>query len=1070
MALAVLSLLAGCQEKIDGPAPSVTSVVSSVSGTHFICTCDALSGCLKEQNDVLTLSGSGFAPLPVNLLAESAMLLPTVVFKAPTGAEFKVDGEIPANNPAGVRIDYKDDATLLVTLTPAFVKDWPIGKYSVTVHNPNGQSGVLTDGLEVTYGPVLDSVTPSVVCSDIDTKITLKGKNFRPGAKVMIDDKEITPVTFKDSETLEVTVAKGHATGKFDVSVINPEGCATTKTDVLEVVPPPTVTKVSPNIVCTGGLVTITGTGFRPGATVTIGSTTLSGSSVTVTSSTTITVSVGPMPPGGPYDVTVRNPDGCSSKTLPSALTVVPGPIIVAVDPSTVYSKVSFPIAIFGSGFKTGSIVTADASPPVTLTVTAVASGRIDALVPANSLQPGTYDITVKDPGGCSYTLRQALTVTDKLTVRVCGIDPSFGYYMEDTDVTITSGTGTGCSTGTTNFTSTPRAWLNVGGTLKALKAVGFVTSTSLTGTVPAGLTPSTTAYDLLVQNPDGGIGLKQKAFRVVDKAVPLIQSINPGDVTTKWSGTLTINGKNFRAPVKVEILWSSGQKNNLSGPTVVSSEKVTVALDVATLVLLPGAYLVRLTNTDQGTYYDYSALAVTNPSGNLGTWSSTSTTLNTARRRHGMVAGRISAAARYLYVIGGDAGGKASSPFSSVELVPLDKYGATGTWITQRYGLNAPRTGLGALAQGKYIYVIGGEGSSGVLKSVERAMILSPSDAPEISSYTFSLGGTLKKGAWYYRVSATMQASDKDNPGGETLPSDPVVIHAIDNVQATLNWKAVTGAATYNVYRNAAANGAVGKEQLLADGLTATTYTDTGGAIKNANQTPLIKGSTGKFVTVGSALGTARSDAAVTSALDPSGNRFVYVAGGQTSASAALDSVEYASLSADGATLGSFTRATSSLLSKRSGAMLGVGHNATSPLIPKGTTYLYVAGGWDGSSVANSGSRTTAASGGKPGSWTAVAQMKNKPPFAAVGWMVNDTFYYFGGSTLGTTASNLSFSCLLKSTTVPDFANCNSLAAAALPAATMHAALALESAYFYISGGGASSALATKTVIKTVY
>jgi len=1068
-------LVPACASDLDGPTPTIDSVVNE-DGNSAICTCDALAGCVKDKNDVLTIAGAGFAPLPVGLLEEPTLELPTVTLEGPGGKSFVIHGDDPTKNPAGVRVDYVDSGTLQLTLTPEYVRDFPPGNYAVAVENPNGNGGRMADAFTVTLGPVLDAVDPAVVCDLLETTITLTGKNFRQGAKVIVGQTELAGVTVVDATTIEATLPKGFAQGTHDVSVVNPEGCASTLTDALQVVPPPQLDSASPQTICTGGTLTLTGKGFLPGATVTIGNTEISGNQVNVQSSTTITVNVGALPPGGPYDISVENADGCGSNALTAEITVIPGPIIVAVDPSTVYSKVAFPITIFGDRLDGVVSATVDTTPPTSMTLKSVSKNRIDAVVPPN-IPAGSYDVTVADSKGCTYTFNlngDALTVTDQLTVAICAVDPPFGYDQEDTSVTITSGSGAGCSAGTASFASTPRAWLDVGGNLTALKSVAFVTSTSLTGTVPAGLTVGG-PYDLLVQNPDGGIGLLAKAFKVVDKPVPVIESINPGDTDTQYVGPLTLTGKNFRAPVTIELIDEAGSKTGLSSPTVTGGTQAVASLNVGTLGLSVGAYVVRLTNTDQGTYYDYSALAITNPAGNLGSWT-TASDMTTARRRHALVAGRISTARRFLYAIGGDGGG--GTPLASVELVPLDKFGGTGTWVAQRSTeqLKTARTGVRAVVKERYLYVLGGQGSAGALNSVERATILDPKQAPEIDTFTFEFvdpadpnQSTLADGVWYYRVSAMMPLTDPDNPGGETLPSDPVVVHApVKNLKVVLTWKPVAGAVSYNVYRSPTPGGKLGDEQLLADGLTVTTFEDLGVAIKDPSQKPMVIGSTGVFVTLGGVtLATARYDAAVAMAA-AGGTARVYLAGGRTGtgAAAVLDTVELATISADGKILGSFQAGTNTLLSKAERGMLAVGENETSPKVPAGTVYLYAAGGHDGAKVYKNGGYSALGAGGQPGAWSVAAEFKSAP-HAAVGYMVNDTFYYFGGTDGNNVLKNAS-SCEL--TVAPAFQSCNSLAAGSLPSARMNAAIALESAFFYITGGGATDTTADKTVLKTVY
>jgi hypothetical protein len=283
-----------------------------------------------------------------------------------------------------------------------------------------------------------------------------------------------------------------------------------------------------------------------------------------------------------PYDLIYTDKNG-TRLVLPNAITVVPGITIAAVDPSAAYHGVDFPTSIYGTGM--GGVVSATVrlggGEPVALTgVTAVDANRADAVVP-RGLPPGDYDVTVTNADGCTATLPSALKVVGDLTVSVCAIDPAFGWTMEDTDVTITAtadGTAGGATCGgkTGRLASSPRAWLVVGGTLRALGNVAFVSAGSVTATVPRGLPPGG-PYDLLVQNPDGSVGLLAAAFKVVDQPVPLITSIDPTSIESNVSGTLKIFGRNFRDPVTVEIYNATFAKKIVPSPTVASPTEVRV-------------------------------------------------------------------------------------------------------------------------------------------------------------------------------------------------------------------------------------------------------------------------------------------------------------------------------------------------------------------------------------------------------------------------------------------------------------------------------------------------------------
>jgi hypothetical protein len=96
------------------------------------------------------------------------------------------------------------------------------------------------------------------------------------------------------------------------VTVINPEGQAGVLASAYTYLPAPVISSLSPVSGTTAGgdLVTINGSGFAPGATVSIGG--ASGSQVTVVSSTQITFRTVPHAPGA-VTVLVSNPGGGTS-------------------------------------------------------------------------------------------------------------------------------------------------------------------------------------------------------------------------------------------------------------------------------------------------------------------------------------------------------------------------------------------------------------------------------------------------------------------------------------------------------------------------------------------------------------------------------------------------------------------------------------------------------------------------------------------------------------------------------------------------------------------------------------
>ncbi len=158
---------------------------------------------------------------------------------------------------------------------------------------------------------------------------------------------------------------------------------------------------------------------------------------------------------------------------------------------------------------------------------------------------------------------------------------------------------------------------------------------------------------------------------------------------------------------------------------------------DHSTPTLAVAPYVVRVTNTDEMTYGEFSLFVVTQPSAKLNPWTTATAPLNTGRRGHAGVAGRVDNASRFLYAIGGDTG-NGGIVLDSVEAIPVDIFGSLGTQFVGQNHLKAARTGLAAVERGGYIYVVGGS-SDGMmpLRSVERAKILTDDDVPQVNDPT---------------------------------------------------------------------------------------------------------------------------------------------------------------------------------------------------------------------------------------------------------------------------------------------------------------------------------------------
>ncbi len=122
--------------------------------------------------------------------------------------------------------------------------------------------------------PTVSSVSPNSGSTAGGTAVTITGTNFVAGATVTFGGTAATNVVVVNSTSITATTPAGSA-GAATVTVTNPSGQAGSLANGFTYVASPTVSSVSPNNgpVAGGTAVTITGTNFVAGATVTFGGT-----------------------------------------------------------------------------------------------------------------------------------------------------------------------------------------------------------------------------------------------------------------------------------------------------------------------------------------------------------------------------------------------------------------------------------------------------------------------------------------------------------------------------------------------------------------------------------------------------------------------------------------------------------------------------------------------------------------------------------------------------------------------------------------------------------------------------
>lgn len=1009
----------GCAHDLDGPSPAGDGAFEP----HLVCN-------EREPLTRVTLTGSGLSPMPVDTATEPAALeLPALTLTR--------TGDLEGNGVEGVPVEVPDDpegegsihwysqSRMDIDITPELALE--PGIYGLTIRNPNGQEVEVPEVLAVVPPPELIDIEPDAICVDQqDVTVRLIGQGFlmidgeTPTVTVTSADEERTfrpdevagcatlPAPATDAERcseLTFTIPQGDLPpGEYEVVITNPPpaDCSSSQVMVLEVVPPPELTEVLPRRICTsGGSIGLHGTGFREGATVEVGG--LEARSVEVDpGGESATAIFGPGLAAGIYDATIINPDGCSS-TLEDAVEVVQGPIIFWVDPPVVYNGISTQITIYGSdlasdveGVELVPIGDGDAVP---LEFSTEASrGRIQAVVPSGT-PPGTYHVVV-EMVECPAELPEGLVVTDSLTLELDSIDPSFGWTDRSSPVSL-FGDG---------FISTPRAYLNPEDptpetVAMSLEAVAFVDGARLTAVVPPGLPEG--VYDVIVVNPTGEVGLIEGGFTVTTDPPPSIDNLSPGEVDSGGVRTINLRGGNFRDPA---VGWTcqplSGEAVNPAG-TVSSWEDGSAVITLDATALTAGTVCVlRLTNGD-GAYTDFSAVAITNPSSNIQPFQE-ATDMTTGRRGLALVAGHATRAARFLYALGGDDGREANALDSS-ESAAVDIFGQIGEWFDQPNGLAAPVTLTTATRIGRFIYIVGGHDGTSAVADVARATILDPLDSPDIVDISVQggEGAGLGPGIWYYRVSAVFPETHPSNPGGEGLPSDPLVINLPDSLPDTLlvtiYWSEVPGAEAYRIYRSPGPATATGSERLLVEVSAADPRElEDDGAAPTGDVAPLPLGAHGTWVSLPS-LGTPRAGLGLGHALDPDDPdiHYLYAVGGVDARGAALDTYEILAIEVasdrDQTVAASWVPGDHPLALARSRlGVFSVDHHAA-PRVDDGTTYIYAVGGLGGSGRAVSDAEAALVTPeGQLGPWIEVDAARARAGFAHVA--ASNFLYMLGG------------------------------------------------------------------------
>jgi hypothetical protein len=271
------------------------------------------------------------------------------------GFDFQRDATLTVGGIPATDVEVVDSSTITAT-APASDLAYPV---DVVVTNPDGQSGTLDNAyvFEQPQEQAITAVIPDTGSTQGGEAVIIKGRDFADDAVVAFNGRPAQEVVVLAPDTIRVVIPAS-APGPASVNVRNPgEDLQTLRGGFTYVDQAPRVVdaiRPARGPAVGGTKVTITGSGFAPGAAVSIGG--RPARQVDVVSSTRITA-VTPKGGIGPADVAVRNP-GIPAAILADGFRYVQAPVIDGVRPRGGPLEGGTEVTIRGSGFADDAVVT----------------------------------------------------------------------------------------------------------------------------------------------------------------------------------------------------------------------------------------------------------------------------------------------------------------------------------------------------------------------------------------------------------------------------------------------------------------------------------------------------------------------------------------------------------------------------------------------------------------------------------------------------------------------------------------------------------------------------------------
>ena len=465
------------------------------------------------------------------------------------------------------------------------------GANNVTVTTNGGTS----NGVPFTVNPpapTLTTVSPNSGAQGTAVSVTLTGTNFVTGATTVspgnsgITVSNVTVVSGTQI-TATFTISGTAATGANNVTVTTAGGTSNGVPFTVNLPPAPTLTSVSPNSGEQGTAVpvTLTGTNFVSGATVSPGNSGITVSGVTVVNATqiTATLTISGTAATGTNNMTVTTAGG-TGNGVPFTVNP-PAPTLTAVSPNSGTQGATLSVTLTGANFATGATVSPGNSGITVSNVTVASATQITATFTiSGTAATGINNVTVTTAGGTSNG--GPFTVTPPAPT-LTTVSPNSGAQGTAVSVTLT---GTNFVSGTTvnpgssgitvsNLTVVSATQITATFTISGTAATGAssVTATTAGGTsngVPFTVTPP--APTLTTVSPNSGAQGTAVAVTLTGTSFVSGATVNPGssgitvsNVTvssaTQITATFTISGTAATGANNVTVTTNGGTSNGVS-------------------------------------------------------------------------------------------------------------------------------------------------------------------------------------------------------------------------------------------------------------------------------------------------------------------------------------------------------------------------------------------------------------------------------------------------------------------------------------------------------------------------